>query len=109
MDRVRYPCATVPPNGPFAARCGSTWIHWWSPVASANRFTRSCVISCQELLPSCLPASVGRSVAATRIAAVVSSLGKFGLPVPVAERVPDVRQEARRHHAVEGPVVVGQP
>ena len=26
----------VPPNGPAAARSSSTWIHWWSSVASAN-------------------------------------------------------------------------
>ena len=31
---MRYPCAMVPPKGPAAARSGSTWIHWWSPVAS---------------------------------------------------------------------------
>ena len=23
-----------------AARCGSVWIHWWSPVASANALMR---------------------------------------------------------------------
>ena len=27
----------VPPNGPAVARSTSTWIHWWSPVASAKR------------------------------------------------------------------------
>src|SRR6266550_3578990 len=52
IDRVRYPCATVVPNGPFAAASGSTWIHWWSPVASAKRLICSCVISCQSLVPS---------------------------------------------------------
>jgi hypothetical protein len=26
----------VVPNGPAAARAVSTWIHWWSPVASAK-------------------------------------------------------------------------
>ena len=35
-DSVRKPCAIVVPNGPAAARSGSTWIHWWSLVASAN-------------------------------------------------------------------------
>jgi hypothetical protein len=40
-DRVRYPCAIGPPNGLDLARSGSTWIHWWSPVASAKRFTLS--------------------------------------------------------------------
>src|SRR6266705_309225 len=52
IERVRYPCATVVPNGPFAAASGSTWIHWWSPVASAKRLICSCVISCQSLVPS---------------------------------------------------------
>ena len=32
------------PKGPLLARSGSTWIHWWSSVASAKRFTRSWVI-----------------------------------------------------------------
>src|SRR5689334_6123014 len=41
-DSDRYPCAIVPPNGPAFAASGSTWIHWWSPVASANWLTRSC-------------------------------------------------------------------
>ena len=37
------------------ARFGSTWIHWWSPVASANWFTCSCVIVTQSLCPRCCP------------------------------------------------------
>src|SRR3954451_887854 len=45
-----------PPNGlSFFARSGSTWINWWSPVASANWFTRSWVISTQSLWPNSLP------------------------------------------------------
>ena len=28
----------MPPNGPDVARSTSTWIHWWSPVASAKPF-----------------------------------------------------------------------
>src|SRR3954465_15618401 len=47
----------VPPNGPAAARAGSTWIHWWSPVASANASTCACVISCHSVTPSSLPAA----------------------------------------------------
>ncbi len=41
----------MPPNGPVLARSTSTWIHWWSSVASANVFTRSWVISSQSLAP----------------------------------------------------------
>src|SRR5438105_7286948 len=44
-----------PPKGPDLARSTSTWIHWWSPVASANRFTCSWVTSCQSLYPRCCP------------------------------------------------------
>src|SRR3954470_2074925 len=54
-DNVRKPCAIVPLNGPSLARSGSTWIHWWSPVASANWFTCSCVIVRHPLYPRCCP------------------------------------------------------
>src|SRR4051812_35533958 len=52
----------VPPNGPLLARSGSTWIHWWSPVASANMFTWSWVTSCQSLEPRCSPSCALRSL-----------------------------------------------
>src|SRR3954447_14141738 len=54
-DSVRYPWAIGPPKGPLFARSTSTWIHWWSPVASANRLTASWVTSNQSLLPSSWP------------------------------------------------------
>ncbi|SLH46233.1 Uncharacterised protein [Mycobacteroides abscessus subsp. abscessus] len=38
----------VVPNGPFAAFSASTWIHWWSPVASANALICDCVIVCHS-------------------------------------------------------------
>src|SRR5580700_4134067 len=44
-----------PPKGPLFARSTSTWIHWWSPVASANRLTCSWVIRCQSLYPRWAP------------------------------------------------------
>src|SRR5207247_9526845 len=43
---------TVVPNGPCAAASGSTWIHWWSPVASANWSMLRCSIVNHELVPS---------------------------------------------------------
>src|SRR5918997_1972941 len=49
-----------PPKGPALARSGSTWIHWWSPVASANCCTRSWVTSSQSLSPTCCPTSAVR-------------------------------------------------
>src|SRR3954468_20811520 len=51
-----YPCAMGPPNGlSFFARSTSTWIHWWSPVASAKRLTCCWVTSNQSLVPSSCP------------------------------------------------------
>src|SRR4051812_46600425 len=56
------PCAIGPPYGLSAlARSTSTWIHWWSPVASANRLTASWVTSCQSLVPSSWPTRPGSS------------------------------------------------
>ena len=43
-------------RGPSAARSTSTWIHWWSSVASAKVFTRPWVISSQPVVPRSLPA-----------------------------------------------------
>src|SRR5262245_1683231 len=63
-ESVRKPCAIVVPNGPCAARSGSTWIHWWSPVASANSSIRSCVISSQPLGPKVSPTSTRASLRA---------------------------------------------
>ena len=51
----------VPPNGPAAACSTSTWIHWWSPVASANWSTRSWVISTHSLVPSSSPTAAASS------------------------------------------------
>src|SRR5690348_11398575 len=47
----------VRPKGPFAARSGSTWIHWWSPVASANASIRCCGTSIQLEGPNSAPGS----------------------------------------------------
>src|SRR5689334_15460813 len=60
-----------PPKGlSFFARSTSMWIHWWSPVASANRFTLSCGTSRQSLVPSSLPTRFGSSA---RVVVVVMS------------------------------------
>src|SRR5215211_7659517 len=65
-----------PPKGlSFFARSGSTWIHWWSPVASANWFTCSWVISTQSLYPRCCPTRpCTPSVPSTVVCAIVASL-----------------------------------
>ena len=51
----------VPPNGPALALSWSTWIHWWSSVASANLSTRSWVISTQSEVPISSPAAASIS------------------------------------------------
>src|SRR5215471_17611861 len=63
-ESVRNPWAIVVPNGPCAAFSGSTWIHWWSPVASANSLMRSCVTSSQLLGPKVSPAFTRASLRA---------------------------------------------
>src|SRR5829696_1028603 len=47
----------VPPNGVSFARSGSTWIHWWSPVASAKASMSFWVTSCQSETPSSSPSA----------------------------------------------------
>src|SRR3954453_3544974 len=54
-ESVRYPWPIVVPNGPCAARSGSTWIHCSSPVASAKALIFSCGISIQLEGPNCRP------------------------------------------------------
>src|SRR5215475_13745806 len=73
-DRVRYPCAMVPPNGPAAALSRSTWIHWWSPVASAKALTGSWVISSQPVCPRSAPASALSSSRPLAVVVMRSSL-----------------------------------
>src|SRR6478735_1844874 len=67
----------VAPNGPSFARSGSTWIHWWSPVASANAFTRSWSISSQVLGPRSVPASARSSSSPWATWVTVFSSGGF--------------------------------
>jgi len=49
-DSVRNPCATVRFHGDSrAARSGSVWIHWKSPVAAAKASMRAWSTSTQSL------------------------------------------------------------
>src|SRR5215217_1128483 len=47
----------VPPKGVSFARSGSTWIHWWSPVASAKASMSFWDTSCQPETPSSSPSA----------------------------------------------------
>src|SRR3954447_4791485 len=68
-DSGRYPWAIGPPLS-LVARSTSTWIHWWSPVASANRTTISWVTCTQ---------SVGASSRPTRLLAPSTPSRVIGL------------------------------
>ncbi len=70
----------APPKGPVLARSGSTWIHWWSPVASANRLTRSWVIVCHSEWPSCLPASSWKASTPSTVVVMGALLAVVGGP-----------------------------
>src|SRR3954464_50531 len=73
------PCAIGPPNGLSAfARSTSTWIHWWSFVASAKRFTASWVTSYQSLVPSSWPTRPGSS--AMVVVVVMAAILPAGTP-----------------------------
>src|SRR4051812_26004308 len=69
-----------PPNGDSrAARSGSTWIHWKSPVASANVSTCCWVISVQSLHPRWVPTAPRiASMPSNVVAAMSSPLGPLG-------------------------------
>ena len=60
-DDVRYPWAMVEPYGPAVALTGSTWIHWWSSVTSANAFTRAWSITVHSVRPRSWPAAWARA------------------------------------------------
>src|ERR1700722_6850281 len=82
-ESVRNPCPIGPPNGDCAvARSGSTWIHWWSSVASAKVFTRSWVTSNHSLVPSTWPLSDGSSASVVVVAELIWLSPFQLLPVP---------------------------
>src|SRR5262249_47681194 len=61
-DSVRKPWAIVlPPGISRLARSTSTWIHWWSPVASANLSIIAWSTVIQSDGPSSVPTSFKRS------------------------------------------------
>src|SRR5687767_132034 len=118
-QRVRLPWAIVVPNGlSFFARSTSTWIHWWSPVTSANLSMSSWVTSRQSLGPlvwptSALSSSIPFTVVGVLVAGrlsqrlrprspvVVPGLGLQGLPqrllAPGEDRLPVCWE-----HGIEG-------
>src|SRR6478672_1207770 len=100
-DNVRYPWAIGPPNGPSFARSTSTWIHWWSPVASANRSTRSCSIVTHSEVPSSSPTAAATSsrVVNTRMSHSIVSLVEWkdeAMTAPTTEPIVLTRDQVLR-------------
>src|SRR5215210_5350986 len=87
---VRFPCAIVVPNGlSVLARSTSTWIHWWSPEASANLLMSSCVTSRQSLGPTVWPTSAfSSSIPFTVVGVMDRSISAAVIPGLRVERLP---------------------
>src|SRR3954467_7072007 len=124
-DIVRYPWAIVPPNGPAFAASTSTWIHWWSPVASANRSIRSCPMVVHSVTPRSVPtAAVSAASESKCIAAVwqkhprgpgvgtgtvehmARHLAPGGIPGGPVDGPARLAAEFPPQHAVEGTLVL---
>ncbi len=79
----------VVPNGPVAAFSGSTWIHWWSPVASANWSIRLCSTVTQSLVPSSSPTAADSSLSSRRCASghpAMAFVQRQGVPTKLRSR-----------------------
>src|SRR5580765_3744949 len=63
-----------PPGSSRFARSTSTWIHWWSPVASANLSIISWVTVSHSDGPSSLPRCVKTSLGLSMVSIVASSV-----------------------------------
>src|ERR1700712_3533624 len=90
-----------PPKGlSFLARSTSTWIHWWSPVESANLLTMSWVISTQSLVPSVSPWASSHSCALVKVRTSASSV--LVLPQLRGGRARGVRRYRSQYACVVG-------
>ena len=105
------------PKGPSLARSGSTWIHWWSSVASAKRLTRSWVIGLPLGVAELLADELVEGVDAVDDGGHGALLAGQGLiPVRDATRVGaphyadggELRARARRHAAAPPPGHAGR-
>ncbi len=67
----------VVPKGPAAAASTSTWIHWWSRVASAKESIRAWSISSHSLVPISEPAAAATSSRLVKVR-MGSTLGLVG-------------------------------
>src|SRR5262245_15885429 len=88
----------LPPGISRLARSTSTWIHWWSPVASANLSTMSWVPVSHSDGPSSSPTCWARSFGVSTFSIGSSS----GLPARGTCRRSSIEidQLLERHHLV---------
>src|SRR5215469_17978773 len=101
-ESVRYPCATVPPNGVCAAISGSTWMKLWSSVVSAKAWIFSCGTSIHDDGPNSAPTSI--TLMGERLRRLLDGLVGLAVGVRSAarhERRPDsLRDRLLRDHAL---------
>src|SRR5215468_4820804 len=100
-ESVRYPCATVPPNGVCAAISGSTWMKLWSPVVSANAWILSCGTSIHDEGPNSAPTSI--PLMARRLRGLLDRLVRLvagGLGARDERRPDALRDALLRDHAL---------
>src|SRR5258708_28252753 len=90
----------VPPKGPAFARSASTWIHWWSAVASAKLSIRSCVISSHSVGPNWSPTAPSRSLGEPYVVLVIAPACHHGTQ-NVACYVAAVLRRETRHGGSE--------
>src|SRR5688572_30912539 len=98
----------VPPNGESLARLGSTWIHWKSPVASANWSMRCCETSTQGETPTSSPIFDSSSRSLIAVLAMVEE--PFHFPAnEIRLLVHDPVRGFRRTHHLQVGHEVAQP
>src|SRR5579884_2730943 len=100
-ESVRYPCATVPPNGVCAAISGSTWMKLWSPVVSAKAWIFSCGTSIHDEGPNSAPTSI--ELMPERLRALLDRLVRLvagGLGTRDERRADALRDALLRDHAL---------
>src|SRR5215210_4667389 len=100
-ESVRYPCAIVPPKGPPAARCGSTCIHWWSSVASANWSIRACSTVTHSEGPKVSPFAAANSAIESKVLIAASVHQPEGLGRATADGLLEARHLPVLHVAAQ--------
>src|SRR5277367_1095181 len=99
------------PKGPPLARSGSTWIHWWSSVASAKRLTRSWVMGCHSEKPRSLPTSSAKASTPSMMVVMGLLAGQGLIPQEDATRLggPHYADAGELHARARGDAAASPP